>query len=68
MPAKTPRDIVNRLHDETVKVLQSDDIRERFMKIGTEPMTMSPADFDRMIRSDLASNERVIRAVGLKPE
>lgn len=68
LPAKTPRDIVNRLNAETVKVLQSDDIRERFARIGTEPFTMSPADFDRLIRTELASNERVIRTVGIKPE
>lgn len=67
-PAKTTREVVRILYDATAKVLNSAETKERFLKIGTEPFVTSPEDFDKLIRSDLASNERVIKAIGLKLE
>ena len=37
-PAKTPADIVNRLHAETVKALAVASVQERLAKIGQEPL------------------------------
>lgn len=68
VPVKTPREIVNRLNQEVLKVLATADMKDRLAKVGTEPLTMTPGEFDNLIRSDLASNERVIRAVGIKLE
>ena len=41
LPAKTPADIVNRLHAETVKALAVASVQERLAKIGQEPLTLS---------------------------
>ena len=66
--AKTPRDIVNRLNGETVKLLATPELKDRFAKIGAEPFTMTPEEFDAMIRREIVENERLIKAAGIKTE
>ena len=41
LPAKTPREIVVRMHSETTKALQLASVQQRLAKLGVEPMPMS---------------------------
>jgi tripartite-type tricarboxylate transporter receptor subunit TctC len=66
-PAKTPRDIVNRLHDEVVKALASPEVKERFLKLGADAWTMKPEAFDAYIKTEIASNAKLVKAAGLAP-
>ena len=66
VPAKTPRDVVNRLYQETVKALQTAEVRERLAKLGTEPMPLSPEQFDKLIREELAANAVLVKAAGIQ--
>ncbi|MGD0026313.1 MAG: tripartite tricarboxylate transporter substrate binding protein, partial [Xanthobacteraceae bacterium] len=66
-PAKTPPQILNKLHDEIVAVLSRDSVRNKLQTAGIEPATSkSPQDFAEFIRSQAEVREKVIQAVGLK--
>ena len=65
VPAKTSRDVVDRLHRETVKVLQSPDIQAKLSSFGADPMLMQPTEFDTYVRNDIAANETLVKAAGL---
>jgi tripartite-type tricarboxylate transporter receptor subunit TctC len=67
-PAKTPRDIVNRIYQETVKAMQSPDVKERLLKLGAEPMPLTPEQFDAYVRDETASNQALVKAAGIKPQ
>ena len=67
-PAKTPRDIINRLHQEIVKVMTTTDLRERMLKVGAEAFTVSPDEFDVLIRRELVENEKLVKASGVKAQ
>ena len=67
-PAKTPRDIVNRLHDEVVKALASPDVKERFSKLGADAWTLKPEQFDAYIKNEITSNATLVKAAGLQPQ
>ena len=54
-PAKTPRDVVNKLNQEVSKALAQPDVKERMAKLGGEPMPMSPERFDAFIREEHAT-------------
>jgi tripartite-type tricarboxylate transporter receptor subunit TctC len=66
--SKTPRDIVNRIYQETVKVLAQPDIQERLAKIGAEPNTMTPDEFDALRRRELVENVQLMKATGIKTQ
>ncbi len=66
VPAKTPRDIVERLHREINAAVQSPEISDRIRKLGADPLVMSVAEFEAMIQRELAENARLIKAAGIK--
>ena len=65
-PAKTPREIVQRLHDEVVKALASPEVKERFTTLGADAWTMEPAQFDAYLREEVRSNAALVKAAGLE--
>ncbi|MCZ8292078.1 MAG: tripartite tricarboxylate transporter substrate binding protein [Hylemonella sp.] len=67
-PAKTPRDIVNRLHEEVLKALASPDVKERFAKVGADAWTLKPEAFDAYIKNEITSNAVLVKAAGLQPQ
>ena len=52
-PARTPKDIVTRLHTEMTRILQQPDIKERFAGDGADPVGNTPEEFGRYIQSEL---------------
>src|SRR5262245_21651869 len=50
VPGKTPRYIVERLYQETQKVLRLPAVTEKFAPQGIEPMPLTPAEFDALIK------------------
>ena len=66
VPAKTPRALVNRLHEETLKVLRQPGVIEKFKPQGIEPMPLTPAEFDALIAKEIENNIAIVKAAGLK--
>ncbi len=66
-PAKTPREVVNRLHDEVAKALASPEVKERFAKLGADAWTLKPEQFDAYIKDEIKSNAALVKAAGLQP-
>ena len=66
MTAKTPREIVLRLNKEFTAAVNAPEVRERFLKLGADPLTMPLAEFEAMIRDEFEANARLIKAAGIK--
>jgi tripartite-type tricarboxylate transporter receptor subunit TctC len=64
--SKTPRAIVERLNREFNAAVQSPDVRDRLIKLGADPLTMSLPDFEAMIQQELVENAQLIKAAGIK--
>jgi tripartite-type tricarboxylate transporter receptor subunit TctC len=67
-PAGTPDAIVARIHDEAVKALQTEEVRQKLAADGAEPVGSSPAEFARLIRDELEKWTRVARAAKIEPQ
>jgi tripartite-type tricarboxylate transporter receptor subunit TctC len=67
VPVKTPRDIIDRLYQETAKVLAMPAVQEKLAALGSELATMTPAEFDKFFQADIALNSALVRAAGIKP-
>jgi tripartite-type tricarboxylate transporter receptor subunit TctC len=64
--SKTPRPIVERLNREFNAAVQAPDVRDRLIKLGADPLTMSLPDFEAMINRELVENAALIKAAGIK--
>jgi tripartite-type tricarboxylate transporter receptor subunit TctC len=64
--AKTPRDIVLRLNREIDRAVNLPDVRERILKLGADPLTMSIADFEAMIKREFEQNATLVKATNMK--
>jgi len=65
-PAKTPKDIVDKLAAEVTRMQSLPEIREQLAAQGIDPMVTSPAQVSGMIKTDLARWQKVIKDTGLK--
>jgi tripartite-type tricarboxylate transporter receptor subunit TctC len=66
-PAKTPREIVNKLNEAMKGTLQSAAIKERLAADGTEAVGSSPEEFARFLRSETEKWGKVVRSAGIQP-
>ena len=66
VPSKTPPDVAAKLHQETVKALQTPSVRDKLAAMGGEPMTMTAGEFDAFIRDEIAMNAALVKAAGIK--
>jgi tripartite-type tricarboxylate transporter receptor subunit TctC len=62
VPKHTPRDIVNRIHQETVKGLENPAVREKLANLGVEAMIMKPEDFDARVAKETRIAVELARA------
>jgi tripartite-type tricarboxylate transporter receptor subunit TctC len=67
-PAKTPKEVVAKLHDATAKALRSPEIRERMNQIGFDVVASSPDEFGRFMREEVARWTRVVQKGNIKPD
>lgn len=67
-PAGTPKAVIDKIYQDTVKVLQSADIRTRFEQLGMVPVGNAPADFAKAIREESVRWAKVIRERRLQVE
>lgn len=64
-PAKTPKAIITRLNQATVKGLGSDDLREKLLAQGLEPQPTTPEGFRNLIASEIDKWRKVIESAGI---
>ena len=67
-PAGTPREIIARLHGETVKALASPDVKQRLTAQGFDADGNTPDEFTAIIRRDLARWRKVISEAKIRVE
>jgi tripartite-type tricarboxylate transporter receptor subunit TctC len=65
-PAGTPQDVVDKLHDETVKTLAMPDVRKRLDELGLEVVGNTPAEFAAVIKKEIPEWAKVIKGADIK--
>jgi|SRR5690349_10841375 tripartite-type tricarboxylate transporter receptor subunit TctC len=67
-PARTPREIVARLNEASVRALRSPEVRERLTQIGFDVVASTPEEFGRFMKEEVDRWTRVVKRGGIKPE
>jgi tripartite-type tricarboxylate transporter receptor subunit TctC len=65
-PSGTPPDVLDKLHDETVKTLALPQVRRRFDELGLEPIGNTRDEFSALIRKEIPEWAKVIKDAGIK--
>jgi tripartite-type tricarboxylate transporter receptor subunit TctC len=65
-PAGTPRSVIDRLNRETLKALDSADVREKLLAQGAEPMPGPPEAFGAFMHEEMAKWAPVVKQAGVK--
>ena len=67
-PAKTPAEIVQKVHDAAVKSLGKPEVKEKYAGIGIDPAPMNPAELGKFIQSEIAHWAKLVKLAGIQPE
>ena len=67
-PAGTPKDVIQVLHDTTVKGIAKAEVREKFAAIGTDVAPLAPDELGRFIQSEIAAWAKLTKLAGIQPE
>ncbi len=67
-PSKTPREVIDRLNRDLVRVLNTQETRDQLLANGMEPQPGTPEELGRVIESQLAVWGRVVRDAGIQAE
>jgi len=66
-PGKTPRPVIGKLNSEIRAILASDDVKARLAAEGAQPvLTMTPEEFNAVVRSDIERWRRLIKEMKLQ--
>ncbi len=66
VPARTPREVIDRLQRETAAAVKHPDVVKRLVEIGAEPVGSSSADQDAILKQQLAQFRPIIKEMKLE--
>jgi tripartite-type tricarboxylate transporter receptor subunit TctC len=66
-PAGVAQPIIDKLHLETVRALNTNDVRKRLGDAGMEVVGNTPAEFAAVIKSELQRWAKLVKDAGIKP-
>jgi tripartite-type tricarboxylate transporter receptor subunit TctC len=67
-PAKTPDEVVQRVHASATKALAKPEIREKFATIGVDVAPQGPAELGKFIQSEIAHWAKLAKLANIQPE
>ena len=67
-PKGTPVDIVQKIHDVTVEVIKTPEVREQMIQRGFEPIGNTPDQFAGFISSEITKWAKVVKIAVIEPE
>ena len=68
VPKGTPKQVVDRIYKEAATTLKQPDVKERFATLGSEPVSMPPAEFARKVKQDAERYRKVVQTIGLQAQ
>ena len=63
VPAGTPQAVLNKLHQETAKVLSTEDVRQKLANVDAVALGGPPAEFMKIIRAEVTRLAPVLKKV-----
>ena len=68
VPARTPKELIVRLHAAAVSALGNPEVKKRYATTDFEPASSTPEQFGAHVRSEIAKWAKVIKESGITPD
>jgi len=68
MPAGVPKEIVTKMQDEVLRIIELPDVKEKMLAGGLEPLPLTAPQVAELFRTEMAKWGKVIKQAGLKIE
>jgi tripartite-type tricarboxylate transporter receptor subunit TctC len=68
VPAKTPKEIVDKLHAEIVRIAQTTDFKQKWLEAATEVVGSTPEELARFQLAEIEKYKKIAQAAGIKAE
>jgi tripartite-type tricarboxylate transporter receptor subunit TctC len=65
-PARTPRNVIEKINADTLKVIRSPELVARLKAEGSDPVGNSPTEYAAFLRDEIAKWNKVIKQAGVK--
>jgi tripartite-type tricarboxylate transporter receptor subunit TctC len=65
VPAKTPRAIVDKLHDDITALVESPEVTDHIKKLGCDTLPMTVKEFEGLIAKELDENAALIKRANI---
>ncbi len=65
---RTPREIINRLNQEVLRIADLREVRDSLSSSGAAPWPLTPEQFDALIRTDSVQQQALVKAAGIKAD
>jgi tripartite-type tricarboxylate transporter receptor subunit TctC len=66
VPVKTPRAIVDKLHDDITALVESPEVIDQIKKLGCDPLPQSVKEFEQMVAHEIRENTELIKKANIK--
>ncbi|MBI4206004.1 MAG: tripartite tricarboxylate transporter substrate binding protein [Betaproteobacteria bacterium] len=67
-PRGVPKPVIDRLYKEVAATLSQPDVKERYGKLGSEPVSMTPAQFQKRVKQDAERYKKIVETVGIQAQ
>ena len=67
-PARTPRNVIARVHGAIVRIMQQPELKSRILQQGVDIVASSPEEFEKFIIAEVAKWSRVVQAAGVRAD
>ena len=67
-PAKTPPEVVQKVHDAALRSLAKPEVKEKYGAIGIDPAPMNPAALAKFIQGEIAHWAKLVKLANIQPE
>lgn len=67
-PAGMNPELVNKINADVRRAVADPGVKEKLSNLGNDTMSLSAADFARLVRSEIEDYQRIVKAAGIKPQ
>jgi len=65
VPAATPRDLIAQLNAAVVSAVAAPDLQDRFIKLGSDPMSSTPGEMLQRAQKDMVKLTQILKTAGI---